>query len=78
MEVGPVIPTIAARAVHDVFVGGVVAVLAAIDMEARAIERRQARRTAQPLGRRGRHAPLEGRNVIRIERISRPTKGIII
>jgi hypothetical protein len=40
IEVGPVIPTIAACHVHDWCVGDAVAVIAAIDMAAGAIERR--------------------------------------
>ena len=69
IEVGPMIPNIAAREVHDLFVGGVVAVIAAIDMEAGAIEMHKARGKAQPLGSRGRNETLECGDAIRIERI---------
>jgi hypothetical protein len=55
IEVGPMIPTIAARDVHDLLVGGIVAVIAAIDMEAGAIEMHNARGKAQTLGSRGRN-----------------------
>jgi hypothetical protein len=69
MEVWPMIPTLAARAVHDGFVGGMVAVIAAIDMEAGAIEMRKARGQAQTLGSRGRNETIEFGDAIRIERI---------
>jgi hypothetical protein len=39
IEVAPMIPTLAARDVHDLCGGGVVAVVATIDIEAGAIER---------------------------------------
>jgi hypothetical protein len=69
MEVGPMSPTIAARDVHDLFVGDVVAGLAAIAMDAGAIEMHQAWGKAQTLGSRGRHETIEVGDARRLERI---------
>ena len=63
------IPTIAARDVHDLFVGGVVAVIATIDMEAGTIEMRNVRGKAQTPGSRGRNQTGEFGDAISIERI---------
>jgi len=78
LEVGPMIPTIATRAVHDLCVGGVVAGLAAIDREAGTIERHTLRGQAQTLGGRGRQPTVEGGDAISLERIERPAARIII
>jgi hypothetical protein len=77
-EVGPMLPTIAARDVHDLCVGGVVAVIAAIDMEAGASERHNARGKAPPLGSRGRHATREFGDARRIERLESPAERLLI
>ena len=69
MEVRPIIPTIATRDVHDLCVGDVVAVLAAIDMEAGTIELHKLRGKAQTLGCCGRNEPVAFGDTIRIERI---------
>ena len=63
------IPTIATRDVHDLFVGGVVAVIAALDMEAGTIEMHKLRGKAQTLGCRGRDQTVEFGDAIRLERI---------
>ena len=63
------IPTIATRDVHDLFIGGVAAVIAAIDMEAGSIEMDKLRGQAQTLGCRGRDQPVEFGDAIRLERI---------
>lgn len=78
LAVGPMLPTIAARAVHDLCVGGIVAVVAAIDMATGAIEMREARDTPQTLGGRGRNETVECGNAIIIARISRPAEGVIM
>jgi hypothetical protein len=78
MEVGPRIPTLAARAGHDRCVGGMLAVVAALAMQTGAIERRNARGKAPPLGRRGRHAPVACGAALRLARLSSPAEGLII
>jgi len=75
---GPLIPPLAARAVHDLCVGGVVAVRAAIARAAGAIERHQVRGQAYTRGRGGRHATVEVGDAIRIERIERPAERSIM
>jgi hypothetical protein len=69
MAVGPMIPPLAAREVPDRFVGGVVAVIAAIHMEAGAIERHNVRGKASTRGRRGRHETIACGDARRIERL---------
>jgi hypothetical protein len=78
IAVGPLIPPRATREGHDLCAGGVVAVRAAIDMEAATIERHKLRGKAQTLGRRGRTQTLECGDTIHIERISRPAERIIM
>lgn len=70
------LPTRAARDVHALVVGGVVAGIAAIDRAAGALARRQARGQASTLGSRGRHATLEGGEAIRLQRIQGPTARV--
>jgi hypothetical protein len=78
IEVRPMSPTLAARDVHDVCVGGGVAVIAAIARATGALERRNARGKAQTLGSRGRHAAIESGDAIIIERLESPTERIIM
>jgi hypothetical protein len=76
--VGPRLPTSAARAGPDWCVGGVVAVLAAIDLAAGALERRQARGKAPLPGRRGRHETIAGGDARSIARIEPPPERLIM
>ena len=76
MEVGPMIPTIAARAVHDLSAGGMVAVRAAMDRCAGSIDRHQARGKAQTLGSRGHHETIEFGDAIIIERLESQAERI--
>ena len=50
VQVGAMIPTITVGDVHDLFGGGLLAVIAAIDMEAGGIEMGEGRCKAQALG----------------------------
>jgi hypothetical protein len=78
LAIGALIPPIAAREVHDPFVGGMVAVIAAIAMEAGTIARRQARGKAPTLGSRGRHQTVACGDAIIIERIQSPPERLIM
>jgi len=64
--------------VYDLFVGGMVTVLAAIARETGAIEMRQAGGKAQTRGRRGRHETGACGDAIIIERLYSPAEEIII
>ena len=69
IEGGPMIPTIAARPGHDLFVGGMVAVVAALNRETGALARRDARDKPQTLGGRGRNETVEFGDAIIRERL---------
>jgi hypothetical protein len=78
MEGGPVLPTIAAGPGHAWGVGDAVAVIAAIDREAGALERRHAWAQAQTLGSRGRQETRAGGDAIRLARLERPPARLIM
>jgi hypothetical protein len=64
--------------VHDLLLWRLIAVVASLDLNARAIELGKARRQAQALGSsRGREA-VECRHPVSREAISGPTEGIIV
>jgi hypothetical protein len=76
LEVRPMLPTLAAHEVHDLCIGGMVTVRAALDREAGALERRNVRGQAQTRGSRGRPATIEGGDAIIIERLYRPPERL--
>jgi hypothetical protein len=78
VEVRPMIPTVAVRHVNAMLVGLFSAVVAAIDVEARAIEMRKRRGEAQALGSGGGHETIESRDPVRIERVESPSQRIIM
>ena len=72
------IPTIALGNVHDLFVGGLIAVIAAIDMETRRIEMGERGRQPQTPGRRGGNEAVECRYPKVVEGIEGAPEGVII
>ena len=78
VEIRPMIPAVPLGDVHDLFLGLLVAVVAAIDMKARAIEMGKGGRQPQTLGGGSGNEAVEFGDPIGIERIQRPAQGIII
>ena len=72
------IPTIALGNVHDLFVGGLIAVIAAIDMETRRIEMGERWRQPQTRGRRGGNEAIECGQPSLVQRIKGAPEGVII
>ncbi len=72
------IPTRAWRAMHNLFVRGLLALIAAVDMEAGAIEMREGRCKARALGSRGGNEAVECRHPIGVERIEGTPERIIV
>ena len=72
------IPTIAVGNVHDLFGGGLIAVIAAVDMETRCIEMAERGCQPQTLGRCGRNEAIECRHPKGIERIQSTAERVII
>ena len=72
------IPAIPSGDVHDLFLGLLVAVVAPIDMKARAIEMGKVGRKAQTLGRGSGYEAVEFRDPIVVERIQSPPKRVIV
>src|SRR5688572_19764702 len=71
------IPTVPSGNVNDLFLRLFVAVVASIDMKARAIEMGKARRKAQARGSGSSHEAVEFGYPISIKRIQGPTEGVI-
>ena len=78
VQVGAMIPTIAVGDVHDLFVRGLSAVIAAIDMETRRIEMGERGRQPQTRGRRGGNEAVEFRHPRLVQRIEGAPEGVII
>jgi len=74
----PLIPTRASGHVHDLCVGRLIAVIAAIHMETRALEMGKGGSEAETLSRCGRNETREFRDPIVIEGIQRSAQGIIV
>ena len=72
------IPTIALGDVHDLFVGGLIAVIAAIDMETRRIEMGERGRQPQTRGRRSGNEAIEFGQPRLVQRIEGAPEGVII
>jgi hypothetical protein len=78
VEVRAIIPALTAGEVHDLFRGLLVAVVAPIHMNARAIEMGKAGRKAQVLGRRRGHETVTCGHTRGIEGVQGPTQGVIV
>ena len=78
VQVRPMIPTIAVGNVHDLVVGGLIAVITAINMEAGAIEVCEGGGKAQALGGGGRNEAVECRHAIVVERIQGTPERVIV
>jgi hypothetical protein len=78
VHVRPMIPAIPPGDVHDLFSGCCVAVVASIDMNARAIQRATVGRQTQALSRGRGHQAGELSDPMGIEGLQRPAKGIIV
>jgi hypothetical protein len=72
------VPAITAGDVHDLFYGLFVAIVAPIDMQARAIEMGKAGRKAHVLGSRSGHETVKFVHPIGIESIQSPILGVIV
>jgi hypothetical protein len=78
VQVGAMRPTLAVGEVHALFGGGLLAVRAAIDMEAGGIEMGEGRCKAQALGRRGGNEAVERGQPRLVPRIEGASAGVII
>jgi hypothetical protein len=78
VEVGAMIPAVAPRAVKDMGVGRLGTVVAAVDVETRAVQVRKPRRSLQSLGGGDRHKTVELCHTISIERIQGAPQRVII
>ena len=78
VHIGALIPTIATRDVHDLFVRGLVAVVAPVHMEAGRIERRTCGGEAQPWGGGRCYQALECGHTVCIERLQGTPHGVIM
>ena len=78
VQVGPMIPAVTPGDVHDLRIGLLVAVVAPIDMETGAIERRKARRKTQALSGCGGNEAGEFGDSRGLEGLQSPSEGIIV
>ena len=78
VQVGAMIPTIAVGNVHDLLGGGLLAVIATIDMETRRIEMGEGRRQPQTPSRRGGNEAAELGQPRLVQRIEGASEGVII